>query len=227
MSNGDVILKLLPVLSSMNGTVRYSVVKGNRSVFSVEHHQGTMFLKVKSKLNPRGMHIVWLKATSVKAEGKAKGENKLHEMKRNGRENRKSNKSYAKRRKSIDNENSTKKTVRAEDETFKEKKTELVKANVPIRNKSKRFKVYLKRILPAMDLVKVNSTKKSSRKQKKVHPKKDTKKERNTSYHSYKFYPKKIAKSKENRKNRKKISKMLLGVKESLKFVLKLKIELV
>lgn len=83
MSTGDLILKLAPVLASLNGTARYSIEKGDESLFKVEHHQNTMYLRARKTLARGEFHEIWLKPKSKKTKKVKKMEAKEPEAKLN------------------------------------------------------------------------------------------------------------------------------------------------
>lgn len=55
------ILRLVPVLSELNGTFHYVIVHGNASLFKVEERNGVSFLHVKTSLYRKGAFRLWIK----------------------------------------------------------------------------------------------------------------------------------------------------------------------
>lgn len=72
VTSGDIILKLVPVLRSLNATMEYIIERGDRAFFRVEHIAGTMILRAKPGLTVGQIHKVWLKPKSLVKPQKTK-----------------------------------------------------------------------------------------------------------------------------------------------------------
>ena len=61
VTSGTTLLKLSPMLSSLNGTFEYVIAKGNTSLFKVEQVQGLTYLHLREPLGRKGTFYLTIK----------------------------------------------------------------------------------------------------------------------------------------------------------------------
>jgi hypothetical protein len=67
-TSGNIILKLVPVLKSLNGSMEYIMERGDKTLFRVENIAGTMYLRTRTGLKVGQTHKIWLRPKYKKQE---------------------------------------------------------------------------------------------------------------------------------------------------------------